>query len=301
MTEQINKLFCQLGLGEPLAAPRPVSGGYLHKMLRVETARGVFAVKALNPDIMMRPEALGNMRGGEYAALAFQNVIPLCAAISGVVEMDGAYFIVYPWVEGASVFAPQITAEHCRIMGDVLGCIHGADVHISGMEPEQKLRQAYDWSLMADERLPRWDAAALEGLRSLQAVQVISHRDLDPKNVLWQGMEPCIIDWEAAGYVNPWQELIELLNYWADDEEKARAMIEAYGKHMDLRAADWEAALAAGMDGMLGWLHYNLRRAAGVEGTSPEDKTAGEEHVRNTLRELEQYEGRMAFLRRLLG
>lgn len=301
MTEQINKLFCQLGLGEPLAAPRPVSGGYLHKMLRVENARGVFAVKALNPDIMMRPEALGNMRGGEYAALAFQNVIPLCAALSGVVEMDGAYFIVYPWVEGTSVFAPQITAEHCRIMGDVLGCIHGADVHIPGMVPEQKLRQAYDWSLMADERLPRWDAAALEGLRSLQAVQVISHRDLDPKNVLWQGMEPCIIDWEAAGYVNPWQELIELLNYWADDEEKARAMIAAYGKHMDLRAADWEAALAAGMDGMLGWLHYNLRRAAGVEGTSPEDKTAGEEHVRNTLRELEQYEGRMAFLRRLLG
>ena len=301
MTEQINKLFCQLDLGEPLAAPRPVSGGYLHMMLRVENARGVFAVKALNPDIMMRPEALGNMRGGEYAALAFQNVIPLCAAISGVVEMDGAYFIVYPWVEGTSVFAPQITAEHCRIMGDVLGCIHRADVHIPGMEPEQKLRQAYDWSLMADERLPRWDVAALEGLRRLQAVQVISHRDLDPKNVLWQGMEPCIIDWEAAGYVNPWQELIELLNYWADDEEKARAMIAAYGKHMDLRAADWEAALAAGMDGMLGWLHYNLRRAAGVEGTSPEDKTAGEEHVRNTLRELEQYEGRMAFLRRLLG
>lgn len=301
MTETISKLFRLLNLGEPLAAPGPVSGGYLHKMLRVETARGFFAVKALNPDIMMRPEALGNMRHGEQIALALQDCVPLCAASSGVAEMDGAYFIVYPWAEGVSVFAPEITAEHCRIMGNVLGCIHRADVRIPGMEPETALRQPYDWSLMADERLPRWDAAALDGLRRLQAVQVISHRDLDPKNVLWQGLVPCVIDWEAAGYVNPWQELIELLNYWADDEEKVRAMIAAYGQHVDLRAADWDAALAAGVDGILGWLHYNLRRAAGMEGTSPEDKAAGEEHVRNTLRELEQYEDRMAFLRRLLG
>ena len=304
MTETISKLFRLLNLGEPLAAPEPVSGGYLHKMLRVETARGIFAVKALNPDIMMRPEALGNMRLGERINSEFgmrNSELKVCASISGVVEVNGAYFIVYPWVDGTSVFAPEITVEHCLIMGDVLGRIHRAAVRIPGMEPEQALRQAYDWSLMADERLPLWDAAALDGLNRLQAVQVISHRDLDPKNVLWQGMEPCIIDWEAAGYVNPWQELIELLNYWADDEEKARAMIAAYGAHMDVASADWEAALSAGMDGMLGWLHYNLRRAAGLEGTSPEDRTAGAEHVHNTLRELEQYEERMMFLRRLLG
>ena len=46
---------------------------------------------------------------------------------------------------------------------------------------------------------------------------VISHRDLDPKNVLWHGEEALVIDWEAAGYVNPYQELLEVINYWADD------------------------------------------------------------------------------------
>lgn len=303
MNEKIAKLCRGQGLGELLATPAPVSGGYLHKMLRVETARGIFAIKALNPDIMMRPEALENMRRGERIndELGIMNdELNVCASLSGVVECDGGYFIVYPWVEGRSVFAPEITVEHCRIMGDVLGRIHRAEVRVPGVEPEMDLRQLFDWSLVEDDRVATWDAAALEGLRRLRAVQVISHRDLDPKNVLWQGMQPCIIDWEAAGYVNPWQELIELLNYWADDEEKARAMIAAYGAHMALHEADWDAALAAGMDGMLGWLHYNLRRAKGLEGSTPQDRTEGEAHVRGTLAELEQYEQRAAFLRRLL-
>lgn len=295
LDEKIAKLCRAQGLGELLAPPVPVSGGYLHKMLRVETARGVFAVKILNPDIMMRPEALENMRNGERvnSEFAIQNAEwNVCASLGGVAECDGAYFIIYPWVEGASVFAPQITVEHCRVMGHVLGCIHQADVRIPGMEPEAALRQPFDWSLTEDGNVRCWDAAALDGLRRLQGMQVISHRDLDPKNVMWQGMRPCIIDWEAAGYVNPWQELIELLNYWADDEPKARAMIAAYARHMDVQDADWEAAIAAGMDGMLGWLHYNLRRAAGLEGTSPEDKAAGEGHVCATLQELHRYEAR---------
>lgn len=290
MMEKLTKLCRLLQLGEVIAPPAPVSGGLLHKMFRVETTRGVFAVKRLNPEVMTRPGALNNMRTGEAANAAFEGfaAFDVCASMGGVTQVEGSYFIVYPWVEGRSVFPPEITAEHCRVMGHVLGSIHQADVHIPGMEREMDVRPAFDWSMAGDARLPRWDEAAREGLRRLRGMQVVSHRDLDPKNVMWQGMRPCVIDWEAAGYVNPWQELIELLNYWADDEEKARAMIAAYEEHIDLTDADWEAALAAGMDGMLGWLHYCLNRPG------------GEEQAANTIKELEQYEERAAFLRRLL-
>lgn len=290
--EQLEKLCRLLNLGETLSAPAPVSGGLLHKMFRVETARGVFAVKMLNQEVMMRPEALGNMRRGERinAEFGMQNAaFDVCASIGGVTEVEGTWFIVYPWVEGGSVFPPEITAEHCRVMGHVLGSIHQADVRMPGVEVETTVRVPFDWSMAGDDRLPRWDAAALDGVRKLRSVQVVSHRDLDPKNVMWQGMRPCVIDWEAAGYVNPWQELVELLNYWADDEAKARAMIAAYRAHMDTSSADWDAALAAGMDGLLGWLHYSLNR----EG--------GEEQAAKTIKELERYEERAAFLRRLLA
>lgn len=300
-TQKIAALCRLRGLDELTAPPSPVSGGFLHRMFRAETAAGVYAVKLLNPDIMVRPEALGNMQRGEETALALRAAVPLCAALEGrVTEVDGSWFIVYPWVEGAPVYAPDITAEHCRIMGDLLGRIHASGVQVPGMEPNGDVRQPFDWPALSDGCLPRWDAQAREGLCRLLGTQVISHRDLDPKNVLWQGMKPCIIDWEAAGYVNPWQELIELVNYWAEDEPCARAMINAYVAHMDISCADWDAALAAGMDGMLGWLHYNLRRAAGLEGTAPGDRQEGEGHVRRTLAELKDYQLRAEQLRRWL-
>ena len=43
-----------------------------------------------------------------------------------------------------------------------------------------------------------------------------THLDVYKRQVLWDGMEPFLIDWEAAGYVNPERELIEVVNYWAD-------------------------------------------------------------------------------------
>lgn len=51
----------------------------------------------------------------------------------------------------------------------------------------------------------------------MRKCQVISHRDLDPKNVMWDGMNPYLIDWEAAGPVNPYQEFLEVALYWVDD------------------------------------------------------------------------------------
>ncbi len=44
---------------------------------------------------------------------------------------------------------------------------------------------------------------------------MISHTDLDRKNVIWQKNVPFIIDWEASGYINPTIELIQVawVNY----------------------------------------------------------------------------------------
>lgn len=282
----IHKLCLQLSLGSPIAPPQPVTGGFLHKMLRLETDCGIFAVKLLNPGIMQRPEALRNTRLSEMvnAFFADANYFDVCPSLGGVTEIDGSYCIVYPWVSGTAVYPPHITAEHCCAIGHALGAIHKASLSIPGMTPEP-LRQPYDWPATSDSRLTAWDAQALVGLRVLQDTQIISHRDLDPKNVLWHDLRPCVIDWEAAGFVSPWQELIEVLNYWADDKPKVHALLNAYAQHMDLSAAPWEAALAAGMNSMLGWLHYNLQHPSGAE------------HVRNALTELTQYESRTRLLR----
>ena len=52
---RIGKLLQILSLGEMQGEPIEVKGGLLHKMYRVTTSKGVYAVKVLNCEIMKRP------------------------------------------------------------------------------------------------------------------------------------------------------------------------------------------------------------------------------------------------------
>ena len=66
---------------------------------------------------------------------------------------------------------------------------------------------------------------------------VISHTDLDRKNVMWQEDKPFIIDWEASGYINPTIELIQVAWYWSGgdveniDYNKFGILIKSYKKY----------------------------------------------------------------------
>ncbi len=50
---QFEKLCDMLELGEIVGVPKAISGGLLHRMYSVETTQGKYAVKALNPQIML--------------------------------------------------------------------------------------------------------------------------------------------------------------------------------------------------------------------------------------------------------
>lgn len=65
ITNKIIRLFKQKGLGTVLPPITPVSGGFLHRMYRVNTADCSYAVKHLNPEIMKRPTAMENFRRAE--------------------------------------------------------------------------------------------------------------------------------------------------------------------------------------------------------------------------------------------
>ena len=66
MTEEtIVKLIKDRGLGEVIPPIFPVSGGFMHRMYRVNTGRASYAVKHLNPGIMKRPGVMENYRKAE--------------------------------------------------------------------------------------------------------------------------------------------------------------------------------------------------------------------------------------------
>ncbi len=66
---QYKAVLSAFSLGELTAPPTPLSGGLMHRMYRVETARGVWALKCLNPAVMRR-SGLRTTCGGRSASRA---------------------------------------------------------------------------------------------------------------------------------------------------------------------------------------------------------------------------------------
>lgn len=327
----LEKLMSTLRLGRLLEEPVRIEGGLLHKMYRVSMSDGLFAVKVLNPEIMKRPDALSNTIYSEKVAKAFSGLIPAVVSL----EIDGKqvhqlgeeYYMVFPWMDGAPVFPKDITPHHCEAIGSILGKMHRHNLKVEGMVSEEDSVKLFNWEAYlkrihesrcseeewADayeksfEDIKQWNEAACEAAGYLTKLTVISHRDLDPKNVMWSGDKPHIIDWEATGCVNPYQEFLEVINYWTDDgagtpvKEKCDALVNAYRRYMDISTVKWDEVFRGSYIGMLGWLEYNVKRALGIEISDKAEILLGESQVIGTIHELYSYQGKIRQLREWLS
>lgn len=325
MKQQFENFCRAYGLGNIIDEPKKLTGGFMHRMYKVQTAQGTYCIKVLNPEVMARPTALGNMIRSEQVSKAMKELVPLSAAkeYNGkvVLEQDGQYYMIFDFIEGASIYAPALSANHCEAMGKLLGIIHKADICVPGIEAEgadapifdwegyAQKANGLDWAVEYEKALPnliQWNKHAAEAAQILAQHQVISHPDLDPKNVMWHNDKPTLIDWEAAGYINPYQELIELCGYWAADgkggidREKFDAFTKAYCQHVNLEGVDWDPVFAGGMNGMLGWLEYNLKRAMKLIDCSDEDQQLGIAQVKGTIQELYEYEEKCKLMKEWL-
>ena len=281
----------QLNLGALTAEPIRLYGGLMHKMYRVATEGGVYAVKCLNPHVMARPTAAANFATAEELERKLeQTALPLLPALTiggrKMQEMGGAYCYLFPYFEGKALTEGDITPCHCAIVGGLLARLHQVEQKVG---PIQREILALDWDgfALSDEDkdlLEQMQTAANAAL--LPPLSTICHNDMDPKNVLWNGMDCRIIDLECLGYGSPYLELLETALCWAGyesgtvDFDRFTAFVNAYAQAGGDLAADWAAVYAANC-GRLEWLHYNLLRAGGSEGE--ENRRLGKAEVAKTL------------------
>lgn len=310
--EQIKNLLKDLGCGNLHGEPVNVTGGLMHRMYKAVTDKAVFAVKELNPKVMQRPEALSRMINSEKAARALSRVVNAVAAKvhngESVFERGGVYYMVYDWVDGRSLKASEITPMHCKKIGEALSLIHKENITVEGVKIREYTPICSDWGALIkncgfikdngelSSKLQSFEQKANAAAQKLGDNMVISHGDLDPKNVLWRDDEPFIIDWEASEYINPLRELAGALVYWACDDngqpskEKARALFDAYKKNINISDVDWISAFERGYWDMLGWLQYNLLRATGEESSDEAEMALGKSEVETTVKQLIAYE-----------
>lgn len=321
---QIEKLFNKYNLGKLTAQPKQITGGLMHRMYQVITEGKKYAVKEMNPSIMKRVGVVENIINSERVATALKGIVPAITAIQfkdeSLLMLDGKYYMMFEWFDGMSIFPPDITNENCRDIGRILGKIHSAKVMIPDIKMEFKDPKLFDWnkylllgqetgakwtkelSLVIDD-LIKWNQESNDTSISLSRNFVLSHGDLDPKNVMWKDNNPCIIDWESAGYVNPYQELLDVLNNWTNDgmgklnKDKFKALYDAYIEVVGNSKVDWNTVFTNGYGGMLAWLDYSFKRSLEIECSSLEEKNLGTEQVFGTITALRQYSLRINLLK----
>ncbi len=223
-------------------------------------------------------------------------------------KINSQYYLVFPWIEAKPIEATKVDIERCKIIGKTLGRLHSIDfssIYGENMKQISFVNIEWDKMLALDDIddlklkqllvnkkqiLKEIYVRTFSSSEKLQDTLVISHRDLDPKNVLWDGYTPIIIDWETAGYINAGTELFQVALYWCSingvtpDMNMFQSFITAYIDAGGKQIENLEDAMYSMMRSQLGWLDYNMRCSKGIECSTAEEQIIG---VRESLKAIE--------------
>lgn len=304
--------YCNLGL--PKGRPKRVSGGYMHKMYRVKTNSGDYAVKLLNPVVMQREDVMNNFRLAENLEAKLQAAeLPVVPALEfndkKMQCIDNRYFYVFHWVNGKSLNQNQIKDVHCEMIGRLLARMHKLECPKAYTE---KSDVVIDWDFYIDkakktcpkvakmllsdkELLYKLMEKGNSAYKRLPKTVCISNGDMDSKNVLWVDDKPQIIDLECLNYGNPFIELFQLSLCWCGYEQcrinydLLGAFIKSYIAEYGSFPAEWEDLYYSNV-GRLEWLEYNVKRALLIECTDKAEQKLGIDQVKETMKHIVYYE-----------
>ncbi|TDC22612.1 aminoglycoside phosphotransferase [Kribbella albertanoniae] len=277
-----------------------VHGGFANKLYRLDTEQGSFAVKELNLVDNRGTYPVDDVFRFEQAAFAAG--IPMPEPISA-----GRDTLVHRWVEGETVPEEPVPAAFAFEIGEILARIHRLDVewtHEPIDEPtphdwrELAERAAATGQPWADELASRVDtflaiAHFVETCERPGPV-VLTHRDIQPWNLLARGGRPVVLDWELSGMLDLSGELgstaLSLAKGPGFDDIQPdifRAVLDGYvaaGGMLPSPGPSWFVFMVGGW---LGFTRWNILRclAGGTASTGP-DLALSHESVRNGLRGL---------------
>jgi len=306
------KLISKLDLGNIEQEVSRVTGGLLNRMYKVVTLTGVYAVKHLNPEVMKRPNAINNHIFAEKIAneAKINNIKCVAANIyngSALQEIDNNYFFIFDWFEGKPITDEEITLDKVKKVAKQLANLHQINFNnIPNNSDLGKNVTEVDWNYYFEkiedleikkllekniDYLTELDKKSTIAALKISNNKVISHRDLDLPNILWDDKDnPVLIDWESSGLVNPCEELLETAWDWSGgqyyfDKEKFDCFIKTY-KSCGGTINDLKDAILANFKNKSGWLEYNMKRVCKIECVDEEEQKLGKKEVIRVINEI---------------
>ncbi len=310
--DHILYLCAQLGLGTVSLLPSRVYGGFHHTMWRLETDRGAYAVKQLSADTdLANLETTDHYNVTEAIAETFSECgIATIFAFknqAGYLQIiENTAYLVYPWSDAVALDTAKISEKHALKIADILATMHRANIDIPGLKEP-------NYDIHDDEKIVEMVRRAVEaGIRSAKilneqmhsfieiaeshktAIQVlgrklvISHGDLDQKNVLWDKMgNPLLIDWESARRLNPTYEIVLEALDWSGiatrfNHRLYEKILLAYQRAGGVIDSDLiQASFHCILGDWVNWLIYNVARSIDLD--DAEQRAIGSKQVDFTL------------------
>lgn len=306
--ENIHALTAGCGLGTIEGEIIPVSGGFMHRMFKVRTSSGTYAVKCLNPEVMSRPDALKNYAEAEKLERILEdNGLPVVAALSfggrKMIKEGGRFYYIFPWQEGSITDFNEISAEQCHTAGSLLARIHRIDAqNTESKEPELS---EVDFASLLDAAVKKESVIAPvlkenlallekaqkhlnEARRLLPSMRAICDDDMDPKNIMWHDDRAYIIDLECLEYGNPIASVLNLALQWSGtvtgdfSRENLKAFFEGYLDSYDNGFRSYDELFGISYT-WIEWLEYNIRRALGMISSDTGEIGLGESETLSTV------------------
>lgn len=277
-----------------------VHGGFANRMYRLDTDQGSFAVKELNLVDRRWSHRVDDVY--EFERAAFAAGIPMPEPISASPQT-----LVHRWVEGEKLPEAPVSAAYAFEIGEILARIHALDVEWTHMSIEDPTPR--DWPELAERAAATgqpWADELTAHVETFLAIAhfvdtcerpgpvVLTHKDIQPWNLLARDGRPVVLDWELSGMLDLAGELGSTALSLAkgrglDHIEPAifRSVLDGYvagGGRLPPSGPNWFVFM---IGGWLGHTRWNILRClAAVEARTGPDLALSHESARNGVRGL---------------
>ncbi|TDU88610.1 aminoglycoside phosphotransferase (APT) family kinase protein [Kribbella voronezhensis] len=302
-------------LGAPIGPMIRVHGGFANRLYRLDTDRGSFAVKELN--LADRRSTYHVEDVFRFERAAFAAGIPMPEPV-----WAGQHLLVHRWVEGEKLPEAPVPAAYGFEIGEILARLHALDVDRPRGSSEDPV--ARDWPELAERAVATgqpWADELASQVETFLAIAhfvdtcerpgpvVLTHRDIQPWNLLVRHGRPVVLDWELSGMLDLSGELGSTALSLAkgpgfDDIEPTifRSVLDGYvagGGTLPPPGPSWFVYL---IGGWLGFTRWNILRClAGVEAPTGPDLALSHESAQGGLRGLPDLFNRLPQLEALLS
>ena len=301
-------------LGAPIGPMIQVHGGFAHRMYRLDTDQGSYAVKELNLDDRRSTHRVEDVFRFERAAFAAG--VPMPEPISA-----GRHTLVHRWVEGEQLPEAPVSPSYGFEIGEILARLHALEVEWPPVSVEDPTPR--DWPELAERAAATgqpWAGELACHVETLLAIAqfvdtcerpgpvVLTHKDIQPWNLLVRDGRPVVLDWELSGMLDLAGELGSTALSLAkgpgfDDLQPAvfRSVLDGYVAGGGVLPPPGPSWFVFTIGGWLGHTRWNILRCLDrVEAWTGPDRALSHEVVCDGLRGLPDVYARLRELEALL-